>query len=76
VLKLKTSDFAILTRSLTPAATPETFEQLTSIALSLRERIGLSHSQRFRLVGAGLSNFAQVGQSDLSLFIDHPARNI
>jgi DNA polymerase-4 len=30
---------------------------LTSIALSLRDRVGLNPAQRFRLVGVGLSNF-------------------
>src|SRR5437667_3042109 len=57
VLKLKTSEFKILTRSHTPHAPPSSCEELTSIALSLRERIDLSPKQRFRLVGVGLSNF-------------------
>ena len=42
VLKLKTSEFKILTRSHTPHAPPSSCEQLTDIALSLRERINLS----------------------------------
>jgi len=57
VLKLKTSEFKILTRSHTPSAPPSSCEELTSIALSLRERIDLSPKQRFRLVGVGMSNF-------------------
>src|SRR5713101_2621170 len=57
VLKFKTSEFKILTRSHTPASPPSCCEELTSIALSLRERVGLSPHQRFRLVGGGLSNF-------------------
>ena len=57
VLKLKTSEFKILTRSHTPHAPPSSCEELTSIALSLRERIDLSPKQRFRLIGVGLSNF-------------------
>jgi len=57
VLKLKTSEFKILTRSHTSHAPPSSCEELTSIALSLRERIDLSPKQRFRLVGVGLSNF-------------------
>jgi len=57
VLKLKTSEFKILTRSHTPSAPPSSCEELTHIALSLRERIDLSPKQRFRLVGVGLSNF-------------------
>ena len=57
VLKLKTSDFKILTRSQTPPSPPSSCEELTRIALSLRERVGLNPRQRFRLVGVGLSNF-------------------
>jgi len=57
VLKLKTSEFKILTRSHTPVAPPSSCEELTNIALSLRERVGVSSQQRFRLVGVGLSNF-------------------
>jgi DNA polymerase-4 len=59
VLKLKTSDFKILTRSLTPNSPPSSCEELTSIALSLRKRVGLGPEQRFRLVGVGLSNFRE-----------------
>src|SRR5256885_9719520 len=33
-------------------------EELTNIALSLRERVGLGPYQWFRLVGVGLSNFS------------------
>jgi DNA polymerase-4 len=59
VLKLKTSDFSILTRSHTPSAPPASCEELTNIALSLRERVDLGAQQRFRLVGVGLSNFRE-----------------
>ena len=58
VLKLKTAEFKILTRSHTPASPPSSCEELTSIALSLRDRVGLNPVQRFRLVGVGLSNFS------------------
>jgi DNA polymerase-4 len=57
VLKLKTSEFKILTRSHTPDSPPTSCEELTNIVLSLRERVGLSPRQRFRLVGVGLNNF-------------------
>lgn len=57
VLKLKTSEFKILTRSHTPPSPPSSCEQLTSIALSLRGSVRLEPGQRFRLVGVGLSNF-------------------
>jgi DNA polymerase-4 len=57
VLKLKTSEFKILTRSHTPSSPPSSCEELTKVALSLRERVGLDSRQRFRLVGVALSNF-------------------
>jgi DNA polymerase-4 len=57
VLKLKTNDFRILTRSLTPPSPPSTCDELTRIALALRERVNLGPRQLYRLVGVGLSNF-------------------
>ncbi len=57
VLKLKTSEFKILSRSFTPPSPPASCDELTGIALALRERVGLSPQQRYRLVGVGLSNF-------------------
>lgn len=57
VLKLKTSEFKVLTRSHTPQSPPCSCEELTSIALALRERVATSPQERFRLVGVGLSNF-------------------
>src|SRR6266852_2295537 len=59
VLKLKTNEFKILTRSHTPPSLPSFCAVLTSIALSLRDRVGLAPGQRFRLVGVGLSNFCE-----------------
>jgi DNA polymerase IV len=57
VLKLKTSEFRILTRSHTPGSPPSCCEELTDIALKLRERVNLGPLQRYRLIGVGLSNF-------------------
>jgi DNA polymerase IV len=57
VLKLKTSEFKILTRSHTPGSPHASCQELTSIALSLRDRVRLNAEQRFRLVGVALSNF-------------------
>jgi DNA polymerase-4 len=57
VLKLKTSEFKILTRNHTPGSPPSSCDELTNIALSLRQRIDLGPKQRFRLAGVGLSNF-------------------
>ena len=68
VLKLKTSDFHILTRSHTPPTPPSSCEQLTTIALSLLERVSLGPQQRFRLVGVGLSNFRERDEITASLF--------
>ena len=59
VLKLKTSEFSILTRSHTPLLPPSSCEELTAIALGLRERVNPKPQQRFRLVGVGLSNFRE-----------------
>ena len=57
VLKLKTKEFATITRSLTPRSPPTSCDELTAIALSLRERVEFGPEQLFRLVGVGLSNF-------------------
>jgi DNA polymerase IV len=59
VLKLKTAEFQILTRSLTPLVPPATGEELAAMALVLRDRVHLDAAQRFRLVGVGLSNFRE-----------------
>jgi DNA polymerase-4 len=68
VLKLKTSEFNILTRSHTPTLPPATCEELAQIALSLRERIDLGAKQHFRLVGVGLSNFRDAENPQSPLF--------
>ena len=59
VLKLKTSEFQILTRSHTPTVPPSSSGELASIALKLRDRVDLGLKQRYRLVGVGLSNFCE-----------------
>jgi DNA polymerase-4 len=59
VLKLKTSEFKILTRSHTPDVFPASCTELTALALKLRERVELNPAQRYRLVGVGLSNFRE-----------------
>ncbi|QSX78137.1 DNA polymerase IV [Lysobacter solisilvae] len=69
VLKLKTADFRVLTRSLTPASVPASELQLADIACELRARVDLPHRTRYRLVGVGLSGFidpdSSAEQSDL-----------
>ncbi len=57
VLKLKTKEFRILTRSQTPPSWPSSCDELIEIALKLRERVDLGPQQRYRLVGVGLNNF-------------------
>ena len=68
VLKLKTAEFAILTRSLTPSVPPASCADMIAIALSLRERVFAPPGQRFRLVGVGLSNFHTPDCKQPSLF--------
>jgi len=58
VLKLKTAQFRILTRSLTPPTPPVSCAALTDIALSLRSRV-TDEGALYRLVGVGLSNFRE-----------------
>ncbi len=65
VLKLKTREFKILTRSYTSDNPPSSCDELTDIALKLRERVDLGPQQRFRLVGVGLSNFQDAGETKL-----------
>ena len=57
VLKLKTSQFRILTRSHTGTHPPASAAELAQIALALRQRVELPESTRYRLVGVGLSGF-------------------
>src|SRR3546814_5740006 len=64
VLKLKTAQFRILTRSFTPESPPASLGELTAIALSLRDRVDLTASTRYRLVGVGLSGFRGRGTGD------------
>jgi DNA polymerase-4 len=65
VLKLKTADFRILTRSLTPERPPEDAPALAVLALGLRERVALPSRTRYRLVGVGLANFAATAATPL-----------
>jgi DNA polymerase IV len=69
VLKLKTAQFQVLTRSQTPPSPPNSCEELTRVALSLRDKVTLDPKQKFRLVGVGLGNFHDSGEdTELSLF--------
>lgn len=68
VLKLKRSEFKILTHRCTPDVPLSSCEELSDIVLRLRERVSLPPHQRYRLVGVVLSNFGDaertVGQPD------------
>lgn len=57
VLKLKTSDFHIVTRSHTPPLPPRHETDFVAIAVSLRDRVELPERTRYRLVGVGMANF-------------------
>ena len=57
VLKLKTSEFQTLTRSLTPTSRPTSAAELADVACALRERVARPADSRYRLVGVGLSGF-------------------
>ena len=70
VLKLKTSQFRILTRSHTPETPPDSLAALTDIALSLCARVEQSEGTLYRLVGVGLGGFREreEGMSQGTLF--------
>ncbi|WP_263353171.1 DNA polymerase IV [Acidicapsa acidisoli] len=69
VLKLKTAEFRVMTRSQTAPEPPASQEELTQIALSLLQKVGTDPGQRFRLAGVGLGNFRDPGESaEPSLF--------
>lgn len=57
VLKLKTSDFNLITRSHTPDVPPTSVEELIEIGMWLLGRVDLDPKTRYRLAGIGLSNF-------------------
>jgi len=57
VLKLKTTDFRILTRSFTPPSRPTCAAEVAQIACALRDRVDDADHTRYRLVGVGLSGF-------------------
>ncbi|AXK73176.1 DNA polymerase IV [Lysobacter sp. TY2-98] len=69
VLKLKTSDFRILTRSLTPSRMPGDAEAFARTAVELRTRVSLPASTRYRLIGVGLANL-DVADPQVDLFGD------
>lgn len=71
VLKLKTADFRILSRTQTGATPPASAAELAERALRLLERVDLPRETRFRLVGVGMDkpvspqDFLAAGQGGL-----------
>jgi len=63
ILKLKTSEFKIITRSYTPSSPPSSCEELIEIALRLRERVDLDPKRRYRLLRVGLANFREAEET-------------
>ena len=59
VLKLKTGDFRIITRSITPSISPCSLADLADIACTLRTRVALPPRTRYRLVGVAVSGFSE-----------------
>ncbi|HEX5354399.1 MAG TPA: DNA polymerase IV [Rhodanobacteraceae bacterium] len=59
VLKLKTAEFRIMTRTLTPAERPSSARELAKIACGLRARVSLPARTCYRLVGVGLAGFVE-----------------
>ena len=57
ILKLKTSQFRILTRSLTPATLPDSAQAFADLAWSLNARVNQPEATRYRLAGVGLGGF-------------------
>ena len=68
VLKLKTHDFKVLTRSTTPPQLPASAAELADLALALRQRVGRPARALYRLVGVGLSNFHDPDPQQPELF--------
>lgn len=62
VLKLKTDRFRLLTRSVTTQQPPMSAQALADVARQLCERVDLPNNTRYRLVGVGVSNFAEPGE--------------
>jgi DNA polymerase IV len=62
VLKLKTDQFKLVTRSITPGERLNNVDEVSALALLLLQRVELPVDTRYRLVGVGLSNFYEPGQ--------------
>lgn len=73
ILKLKTPDFKLMTRHLTPTARPSSAADLLQCARLLLARVDHERRGRYRLAGLGLSNFIDADDARQSgLFGDAP----
>lgn len=77
VLKLKTREFRILTRSLTPPQTPASAAELAALAQTLCARVADERDAQgrpplYRLVGVGLANFRDADAPQPDLFAAVP----
>ncbi|MBX3726160.1 MAG: DNA polymerase IV [Xanthomonadales bacterium] len=57
VLKLKTAQFRLLTRSLTPPHPLRSLAEVEAVLATLLKRVDLPEHTRYRLAGVGLANF-------------------
>jgi DNA polymerase IV len=57
-LKLKTTEFRVLTRRLTPTVPPGSAAEVAALARELAARVELPATTRYRLAGVALSGFA------------------
>ena len=62
VLKLKTADFHILTRSFTPSLPPQSESEFVEIAAALCDRVDRPETTLYRLAGVGLHNFCDADE--------------
>ena len=74
VLKLKTADFRILTRSHTQSLAIANQGELADLAVGLCARVNLRQDTRFRLVGVGVGGFRQTPDGhQATLFTEAPS---
>jgi DNA polymerase-4 len=72
-LKLKTSDFRIVTRRATPPHPPDSAADLARIGRELLAAVPLPETTRYRLAGIGISNFPDdEGETAQGVLFDAP----
>ncbi len=69
VLKLKTADFRLMTRSVTPPDGLQSAAAVAELAVQLLAKIEYSPNERYRLAGVGIANFVEpAADADDDLF--------